>query len=63
MGNRTLKRLTKNHSFSDENKRIAAFLFIRFLHPTALLYYNDSKVIDDKGMMVKVVINLINHRK
>lgn len=72
--------VTKNHSFSDGNKRIAAFLFVWFLDRNALLYYNDSKVIDDnalvaltlmiaesksddKDMMVKVVINLINNRK
>jgi prophage maintenance system killer protein len=72
--------VTKNHSFSDGNKRIAAFLFVWFLDRNALLYYNDSKVIDDnalvaltlmiaesksddKDMMVKVVVNLINNRK
>lgn len=72
--------VTKNHSFSDGNKRIAAFLFVWFLDRNALLYYNGSKVIDDnalvaltlmiaesksddKDMMVKVVVNLINNRK
>lgn len=72
--------VTKNHSFSDGNKRIAAFLFVWFLDRNALLYHEDSKVIDDnalvaltlmiaesksddKDMMVKVVINLINNRK
>jgi prophage maintenance system killer protein len=72
--------VTKNHSFSDGNKRIAAFLFVLFLDRNALLYCQGNKVIDDnalvaltlmiaesksddKDMMVKVVINLINNRK
>ena len=71
--------VTKNHSFSDGNKRIAAFLFVWFLERNALLYYQGKKVIDDnalvaltlmiaeskpddKDMMVKVIINLINNR-
>lgn len=70
----------KNHSFSDGNKRIAAFLFVWFLEKNAVLYKNDgSKRIadnalvaltlmiaeskpDEKDMMVKVVVNLINGR-
>ncbi|TRX31159.1 Fic/DOC family protein [Flavobacterium sp. ZT3R18] len=72
--------VTKNHSFSDGNKRIAAFLFVWFLDCNALLYHEGNKVIDDnalvaltlmiaesksddKDMMVKVVVNLINNRK
>lgn len=72
--------VVKNHSFSDGNKRIAAFLFVWFLDRNKLLYYQGNKVIDDnalvaltlmiaesksddKDMMVKVVINLINNRK
>lgn len=71
--------VVKNHSFSDGNKRIAAFLFVWFLDRNKLLYYQRNKVIDDnalvaltlmiaesksddKDMMVKVVINLINNR-
>lgn len=71
--------VTKNHSFSDGNKRIAAFLFVWFLDRNALLYYEEIKVIDDnalvaltlmiansksddKDMMVKVIINLINNK-
>jgi prophage maintenance system killer protein len=68
----------KNHSFSDGNKRIAAFLFIWFLEENKLLYRADgSKRIgdnalvaltlmiaeskpDEKDIMVKVVVNLIN---
>lgn len=71
--------VTKNHSFSDGNKRIAAFLFVWFLDRNGLLYHEARKVIDDnalvaltlmiaesksddKHMMVKVIINLINNK-
>jgi prophage maintenance system killer protein len=68
----------KNHSFSDGNKRIAAFLFVWFLEKNGILYRPDgSKKIADnalvaltlmiaeskpeeKDMMAKVVVNLIN---
>ncbi len=70
--------VTKNHSFSDGNKRIAATLFLWFLNNNGILYNNDgSKRIADntlvaltlmiaesrteeKDVMVKVVVNLIN---
>ena len=70
----------KNHSFSDGNKRIAAFLFVWFLEKNGILYRPDgSKKIADnalvaltlmiaeskpeeKDMMIKVVVNLINLR-
>lgn len=70
--------IVKNHSFSDGNKRIAAYLFVWFLEKNAILYSEDgSKRIadnalvaltlmiaeskpDEKDMMVKVVVNLIN---
>lgn len=71
--------VTKNHSFSDGNKRIAAFLFVWFLDRNKLLYHEEKKVIDDntlvaltlmiaeskpddKDMMVKVIINLMNNK-
>ena len=34
--------VVKNHSFSDGNKRIAAFLFVWFLEKNALLYKEDG---------------------
>lgn len=70
--------VTKNHSFSDGNKRIAATLFLWFMAGNGILYNPDgSKRIADntlvaltlmiaesrteeKDVMVKVVINLIN---
>ena len=70
--------VTKNHSFSDGNKRIAATLFLWFLNNNRILYREDgSKRIADntlvaltlmiaesrpeeKDVMVKVVVNLIN---
>lgn len=70
----------KNHSFSDGNKRIAAFLFLWFLEKNGILYREDgSRLIDnntlvaltlmiaesrteEKDVMTKVVVNLINKR-
>ena len=72
--------VTKNHSFSDGNKRIAATLFLWFLNNNHILYRKDgtkrladntlvaltlmiaeSKT-EEKDVMVKVVVNLINQR-
>ena len=68
----------KNHSFSDGNKRIAAFLFLWFLENNRILYRADgSRLVDnntlvaltlmiaesrteEKEVMTKVVVNLIN---
>ena len=72
--------VTKNHSFSDGNKRIAATLFLWFLNNNGILYRPDgSKRVADntlvaltlmiaeskteeKDVMVKVVVNLINQK-
>jgi prophage maintenance system killer protein len=71
--------VVKNHSFTDGNKRIAAFLFVWFLERNNLLYSGGKKVIDDnalvaltlmvaesnpddKAMMIKVIVNLINNK-
>ncbi len=72
--------VTKNHSFSDGNKRIAATLFLWFMQNNGILYRPDgtkriadgtlvaltlmiaeSKT-DEKDVMVKVVVNLINKK-
>ena len=70
--------VTKNHSFSDGNKRIAATLFLWFMNNNAILYHPDGtkRIADntlvaltlmiaeskteEKDIMVKVVVNLIN---
>ena len=70
--------VTKNHSFSDGNKRIAATLFLWFLNNNQILYnidgskrVSDSALValtlmiaesktEEKDVMVKVVVNLIN---
>ncbi|MBP5421027.1 MAG: virulence protein RhuM/Fic/DOC family protein [Paludibacteraceae bacterium] len=72
--------VTKNHSFSDGNKRIAATLFLWFLHNNGILYRKDGTKrladntlvaltlmiaesrTEEKDVMVKVVVNLINQR-
>jgi len=70
--------ITKNHSFTDGNKRIAAFLFLYFLERNGILFdENGNKRIadntlvaltlmiavsrpDEKDVMTKVIVNLIN---
>ena len=70
--------VTKNHSFSDGNKRIAAFLFLWFLEKNGVLYKSDGTRLienntlvaltlmiaesrtEEKDIMVKLVVNLIN---
>ena len=70
--------VTKNHSFSDGNKRIAATFFLWFMNNNAILYRPDGtkRIADntlvaltlmiaeskteEKDIMVKVVVNLIN---
>jgi len=70
--------VTKNHSFSDGNKRIAAMLFLWFLSNNKILYtpegrkrIGDNTLValtlmiaesrtEEKDIMVKVVVNLIN---
>ncbi|MBO7501868.1 MAG: virulence protein RhuM/Fic/DOC family protein [Paludibacteraceae bacterium] len=72
--------VTKNHSFSDGNKRIAATLFLWFLNNNGILYREDGtkRIADntlvaltlmiaesrteEKDIMVKVVVNLINQK-
>jgi len=70
--------VTKNHSFNDGNKRIAATLFLWFMQQNGILYHADGtkRIADgtlvaltlmiaesrteEKDVMVKVVVNLIN---
>ena len=44
--------VVKNHSFSDGNKRIAAFLFVWFMERSGILYREDgSKRIADNALV------------
>ncbi|WP_262714323.1 Fic family protein [Adhaeribacter soli] len=70
--------IVKNHSFSDGNKRIGAWLFLWYLEKNSYLYKKDrtKKIADnalvaltlmiaeskpeEKDLMTKVVVNLIN---
>jgi len=72
--------VTKNHSFTDGNKRIAAFLFLYFMEKNGILYNEaglkriaDNALValtlmiavskpEEKEIMVKVVVNLINKK-
>jgi len=70
--------VTKNHSFSDGNKRIAAMLFLWFMDKNGILYTKEGRKrigdntlvaltlmiaesrTEEKDVMVKVIVNLIN---
>lgn len=72
--------VTKNHSFSDGNKRIAAFLFLYFLEKNGILFdeFRNKRIADnalvaltlmiavsrpeEKEIMTKVIVNLINKK-
>ena len=72
--------VTKNHSFSDGNKRIAAFLFLYFLEKNGILFdeFRNKRIADnalvaltlmiavsrpeEKDIMTKVIVNLINKK-
>ena len=72
--------VTKNHSFSDGNKRIAAFLFLYFLEKNRILFdeFRNKRIADnalvaltlmiavsrpeEKDIMTKVIVNLINKK-
>lgn len=48
--------ITKNHSFSDGNKRIAAAIFLYFLEKNGMLYRDGSKVIADHTLVAITVM-------
>ena len=72
--------ITKNHSFTDGNKRIAVFLFLFFLERNGILFdqFGKKRIADnalvaltlmiavskpeEKGVMTKVIVNLINKK-
>lgn len=48
--------VTKNHSFSDGNKRIAATMFLYFLDMNDVLFRNHEKLIDDYTLVALVIM-------
>lgn len=48
--------ITKNHSFIDGNKRIAALLFIYFLEKNNILYKNEIQVIDNNTLVAITIL-------
>ena len=48
--------VTKNHSFSDGNKRIAASIFIYFLDKNNVLFKSDKKIIDDYTLVAITIM-------
>lgn len=48
--------ITKNHSFSDGNKRIAATMFLYFLEKNNALTKNGQKVIDDDTLVAITIM-------
>ena len=48
--------ITKNHSFSDGNKRIAAAIFLYFLDKNNALFKNEEKLIDDHTIVALTIM-------
>lgn len=48
--------VTKNHSFSDGNKRIAATIFLYFLDKNGVLFQNGGKLIDDHTLVALTIM-------
>lgn len=48
--------VTKNHSFSDGNKRIAATMFLHFLDRNSALFINGRKRIDDYTLVALTIM-------
>ena len=56
--------VTKNHSFSDGNKRIAATLFLWFLNNNGILYREDgSKRLADNTLVALTLMKLLKFDK
>lgn len=54
--------VVKNHSFTDGNKRIAAFIFVWFLERNGLLFTNQGhKVIDDNTLVALTLMIAQSH--
>ena len=48
--------ITKNHSFLDGNKRIAATIFLYFLDKNEVLFVNEEKLIDDHTLVALTIM-------
>ena len=48
--------VTKNHSFLDGNKRIAATMFLYFLDKNGVLFIDDEKLIDDHTLVALTIM-------
>ena len=48
--------VTKNHSFLDGNKRIAATMFLYFLDKNGVLFTDDEKLIDDHTLVALTIM-------
>lgn len=48
--------VTKNHSFSDGNKRIAATMFLYFLDKNGVLFADNEKLIDDHTLVALTIM-------
>ena len=48
--------ITKNHSFSDGNKRIAATIFLYFLDKNGVLLKDGEKLIDDHTLVALTIM-------
>ena len=48
--------VTKNHSFADGNKRIAASLFLYFLDKNNLLYKDGMKTLSDEALVATTIL-------
>jgi len=54
--------VTKNHSFSDGNKRIAAFLFLWFLENNRILYKADGTPLVENNTLVAITLMIAESR-
>lgn len=54
--------ITKNHSFSDGNKRIAATIFLYFLQKNGILYREDGEKRIDDSTLVAITIMIAESR-
>ncbi len=53
--------ITKNHSFSDGNKRIAATIFLYFLDKNGVLFCEGKKLIDDHTLVALTIMIAESH--